>query len=294
MSRRISVPLWVIPAIMIAFVMGWLLNVPLTVARAQSNQAPGPTPTVNKKINAGRVNNLMAGDNPKPGKLLALDGSGKFPLAVIPQGSGSGLNSDKVDSYDASLTPTAGQLLPLNSSKKFPVSAIPQGTGSGLDADKLDGNDSTAFVKPADVMPNVLAHDGSGSGLDADKLDGNDSTAFVKPADIMPVVLANDGSGSGVDADTLDGYDVSYFLKGYVGTQIQGHVDPGGNQYWSTFGYSTNSVVVWQALPTTTGGHVKLDVETQYDGNGSMTYYLRVTNLGGATDYNLVRWTIYQ
>lgn len=264
MNRRVSVPLWVIPTIVAAFIMGWLVNQPVTIARAQANQEAGakPTPTISKQINAGRVDNFQAGDAPKPGKLLALDSSSHFPSSVIAQGSGSGFNADKVDTYDASLTPTAGQLLPLNNSKKFPVSVIPGGNGSGLNADLLDGNDSTAFVKTAGVMP---------------------------------IVLANDGSGSGLDADTLDGYDVSYFLKGYVGNQIQGHVDPGGNQYWSTFGYSTSTIVVWQALPTTVGGHVKLDVETQYDGNGSMTYYLRVTNVGGGgTDYSLVRWTIYQ
>lgn len=220
MNRRISVPLWVIPILLGAFLAGWFVNQPPAVARAQDGKAPNAVPPITKDMNANYVDGLHASKTVKPGRLFPLDSSGKFPVQVIPQGGGS--------------------------------------------------------------------------TLDADTIDGIDSATFARKSDVLPIVFAGDGPGSGMNADYLDGWDSSNLTKGYSGTQIQGTVGVGANQYWFTFGYSTSQLVVWQVVPTTNGGKVKLDVETEL-GNGTLTYYLRVTNVGGvATNYNLVRHTFYQ
>lgn len=59
------------------------------------------TPTITKNMNAKYVDNVQAAKTAVPNKLVPLDGSGKFPLAVIPQGSGSGLDADKLDGKDS-------------------------------------------------------------------------------------------------------------------------------------------------------------------------------------------------
>jgi len=254
MKRKISVPVWVI-MLFVAFFTGWFMNQPPIVAFAsQAGEALRSIPPVTKSMNANYVDGIHASRKPTPKKLLPLNLSGKFPLRVIPQGSGSGLN-----------------------------------------ADKLDGLDGGEFAQKNEVMPIVLANDGSGSGVDADMLDGLDVSEFAQKNEVMNIVLANDGARSGVNADYLDGWNSSSLYKGYSGTQITGsNLAVGANHYWFTFGYSTTQLVVWQAVPTTNNGKVKLDVETQLS-SGTLSYFLRVTNIGSVTtDYILVRYTIYQ
>lgn len=221
MNRKVSVPVWGI-LLFAAFFAGWLVHQPPTIAfAAQNGEALAAIPPVTKSMNANYVDGFHASKTPKPKNLLPLNGSNQFPISVIPQGSGSGLN--------------------------------------------------------------------------ADMLDGLDSGLFAQKSEVMSIVTANDGSGSGVNADYLDGYNSSDLTKGYSGTQVTGsNLAAGANQYWFTFGYSTSQLVVWQAIPTTNGGKVKLDVETEL-GNGTLTYWLRVTNVGTVTtNYNLVRYTLYQ
>ena len=61
----------------------------------------------------------------------------------------------------------------------------------------------------------------------------------------------------------------------------------------STFGWPSTADIMWSAIPTTTGGKVELDVEVDpRPGDGTLTYYLRVTNIGAvATDYKVRRTT---
>lgn len=67
----------------------------------KQSAASKPTPTVNRRINADQVDNLHAAKTPVAGRLLALDSNGRFPLQVIPQGAGSGLDADTLDSLDS-------------------------------------------------------------------------------------------------------------------------------------------------------------------------------------------------
>ena len=221
MNRKVSVPVWGI-LLFVAFFAGWLVHQPPTIAfAAQDGEALAAIPPVTKGMNANYVDGFHASKSPQPKKLLALNASGKYPLGVIPQGSGSGLN--------------------------------------------------------------------------ADMLDGLDVGDFAQKSEVMSIVTANDGSGSGVNADYIDGLDSNSLTKGYSGTQVTGsNLGVGANHYWFTFGYSTSQLVVWQVVPTTNNGKVKLDVETELS-NGTLTYYLRVTNIGSVTtNYNLVRYTLYQ
>jgi hypothetical protein len=109
--------------------------------------------------------------------------------------------------------------------------------------------------------------------------DGTDDVGAAADWNTLPNIPS--GFADGTD-------DVGY----YKGTQVSGNVGVGSNQYWFTFGYNAGQLVVWRALPTTTGGKVKLDVETEAAGDGTVTYWLRVTNVGSvASDYQLIRYT---
>ena len=126
--------------------LGLGINAPMARAQDGSERQVSKTPVVKVPINADQVDGLHAGTTPGNGVLLALDGAGKFPINVIPQGVGSNLDADSVDKVHAAMTPAANSLLALDSSAKFPLSVIPQGAGSGLNADTLDGIDSSAFA----------------------------------------------------------------------------------------------------------------------------------------------------
>jgi hypothetical protein len=65
-------------------------------------------PPINPTMNAKYVDNLQAAKKPAANKLLALNAGKMFPLSVIPQGPGSGLNADTLDSLDSSAFALAG------------------------------------------------------------------------------------------------------------------------------------------------------------------------------------------
>lgn len=83
-----------------SFLIGAILLQPPSISRAFEPGAKA-TATISKKINADRVDNLHAAKTPKADTLLALDANSAFPLGVIPQGSGSGLDADKLDGLDS-------------------------------------------------------------------------------------------------------------------------------------------------------------------------------------------------
>ena len=124
----------------------------------------------------------------------------------------------------------------------------------------------------------------------ADLADGQIGWGEVanKPADLADGQIgwgevANKPAGFADGAD-----DVGY----YSGVQINSTLGVGANHYWFTFGWPSTADIMWSAIPTTTGGKVKLDVEVERAGDGTLTYYLRVTNIGAAaTDYKVRRTT---
>jgi hypothetical protein len=62
-------------------------------------------------INAKYVGGIMAAKLPTANKLLPLNASKKFPVSVITQGPGSGLNADVLDGFDSSVFAKFGSVL---------------------------------------------------------------------------------------------------------------------------------------------------------------------------------------
>ena len=225
-------------------------------------------------------------------------------------------NAGKVDgksAVGAAATPTqrAGKLVATNKQGYLPGTIIktldwsqlanaPAGFADGTDdvgddwnsltnvpAGFADGTDDAGPAADWNSLPNIPA--GFADGTD-DKGDDWNSLTNVPGgfADGTDNVGDNWYGLSSVPAGFADGSDdVGY----YKGTQITNTLPLGANHYWFTFGYAVDQLVVWRAVPTTNGGKVKLDVETEASG-GTLTYYLRVTNIGpAATDYQLIRYT---
>lgn len=152
-------------------------------------------------------------------------------------------------------------------------------------ASLLGGQSATAFA------PATHTHSGeqinAGTVAEA-RIDG----ALTRDNEVMTIVRANSGSGSGFDADTLDGYDQSSFYKAANATQVNQTtaLAGGGQEYWFTFGYSADQLVVWRVKPTVVGAKMRLEVETELSTNNTVTYWLRVYNTGTvASGYQLIR-----
>jgi hypothetical protein len=101
----------------LAIVLVGLLAFNNTPSVHADGSAPAPTadpsltaviPPLNKTMNAKYINGIQAAKVPAARKLLPLNASKQFPLSVIPQGSGSGLNADTLDSLDSSAFALAG------------------------------------------------------------------------------------------------------------------------------------------------------------------------------------------
>ena len=71
--------------------------------------------------NAGAVNGIKASRTPKPGLLIPLTASRRFPAAVMPR-----VDAASVDGLSASQSPVAGKLLALGSNGSFDGSVIPR------------------------------------------------------------------------------------------------------------------------------------------------------------------------
>jgi hypothetical protein len=101
----------------------------------------------------------------------------------------------------------------------------------------------------------------------------------------------NAGSATSADNSTLfNGHSYSEFYKGTEAVQINSSLGAGANHYWFTFGYSADQLIVWRVKPTTAGGKLTLDVETELAADGTITYWLRITNIGAATSgYQVIR-----
>lgn len=80
------------------------------------------------------------------------------------------------------------------------------------------------------------------------------------------------------------------FYKGNSVVQVTSTIGAGGTHNWFSFGYSADQLIVWRVKPTTVGGKLKLDIQSELGGDGTITYWLLVTNTGSiTTDYQLIR-----
>lgn len=164
-----------------------------------------------------------------------------------------------------------------------------QSTNAG-NASKLNGQDAAFYAK--------ASHQHSGeditSGVVAETFVDD---ALARDSEVIGLVTANDGSGSGVDADYFDGVDSTSFAKTYNGTQVNQTtaLAAGGQEYWFSFGYSADQLVLWRVIPSVVGAKMKLEIETEMSNNNTVTYWLRVYNTGTvASGYQLVRYHFYQ
>jgi hypothetical protein len=79
---------------------------------------------------------------------------------------------------------------------------------------------------------------------------------------------------------TLHRHQVTPSDLAVTGTQFTGTIQPGQTQLWFTFGWSPNWLLQWSVRPTTAGGKLTWTQEIERAGNGTFTYWLRITNTG--------------
>jgi hypothetical protein len=130
--------------------------------------------------NADKVDGYHAAAAVTPNYLLPLDAGGKWPLATIPQGSGSGLDADKVDGFHAG-----------NAVNQVAVSNGIRCTD--LNADLLDGKDSSQYA--AWPLPDNCVrsnHIVDGQVATADLADSAVTSAKIAIASVTTAKLADD------------------------------------------------------------------------------------------------------
>ena len=77
-------------------------------------------------------------------------------------------------------------------------------------------------------------------------------------------------------------------------------IAPGATVTWSSWGYSTDNMVMWWAVPRTQGGQLSTSVETLLEGccgagQGLITYLITVRNTSAInTNYDLIRYGFSQ
>jgi hypothetical protein len=118
------------------------------------------------------------------------------------------------------------------------------------------------------------------------------ASSALQAANAFNADYAANASSAASASDSLlfNGHSYSEFYKGTEAVQINSSVGAGANHYWFTFGYSADQLIIWRVKPTTAGGKFTLDVETELAADGTVTYYLRVTNVGTITSgYQVIR-----
>lgn len=234
--------------------------------------------------------------------LIAVGGTGGPALAAAVFAN----NSDKVDGkhavgYGATVDDRKGKLVATNGTTGLLPNNI---IAKAPDADTLDGVDSSGFLLIDGMASNADKLDGmdstdflsaTGKASDADKLDGIDSTAFATRAELSGAGAVNN-AGNPVDWTKLKNVP-GYLIDGdagqgmFHGTQFNGSIAANGSQTFFTFNWSKDYTVVWQAVPTTSGGRVSTTVAVENAG-ATYTYWVTVKNeLGTPVDY-AARYTV--
>ena len=155
-------------------------------------------------------------------------------------------------------------------------------------ADRLDGQDSAFFRNAGNINAGTVN-------------DANLPATVTRDSEVMSIVTANDGAGSNVNADLLDGLDSTNFFRGVRAVQLANQsIAPGATVTWSSWGYSTDNMVMWWAVPRTQGGQLSTSVETLLEGccgagQGLITYLITVRNTSAInTNYDLIRYGFSQ
>jgi len=114
--------------------------------------------------------------------------------------------------------------------------------------------------------------------MEATKLLGRvDTVLDARPGRITPSQVLELTSGN---YTTLHRHVVVPGDLQVAGTQWTATINPGEVQNWFTFGWNPAWFMVWSARPTTPGGKLKSEVEIERAGDGTFTYWIRVTNVG--------------
>ncbi|MFN8446677.1 MAG: hypothetical protein U0175_38145 [Caldilineaceae bacterium] len=244
---------------------------------AENGGSPGWTETKTILINGGMLNTLLGDTAPLPTNLF--NSTDTLYLGVTFAGNPEttprqrlAYASHAIFSYEAAHAKNADN------------------AGNAGNASKLNGQDASFYAK--------AAHQHSGNDITSgtvsqEFIDGN----ITRDDEVMSIVQANGGNGSGINADYLDGYDSTSLVKTYNSTQVNQTtaLAAGGQEYWFTFGYDANQLVVWRVIPAVVGAKMRVDVETEMSNNNTVTYWLRVYNTGSvASGYQLVRYHLYQ
>jgi hypothetical protein len=99
------------------------------------------------------------------------------------------------------------------------------------------------------------------------------------------------------DSTYFSGHALSEFYRGYSVVQVNqtSPMAAGANEYWFSFGYSADEMIIWRVKPSVVGAKLRLEVESELGANNTMTYWLRVYNTGTVNSgYQLIRYHFSQ
>jgi len=165
------------------------------------------------------------------------------------------------------------------------------------------GNPTSKLHVNGDVVADSYAGNGGAlTALDASAVsagtlaDAHIPDTIARDDEVIDIVKAGDGPGSGINADTLDGFQATSFWRGARTVQATQNTPlaAGAVQSAFSFGFPSDRLYIWRAVPTADGAKLKLEVEEELDGS-NITYRFRVTNTGTVpTGYQLTYFQIRQ
>lgn len=156
---------------------------------------------------------------------------------------------------------------------------------------------AVAYALHADSADTALQANSASYATSADTALQATNASFATSANTaLQATNANFATSAG-NTTLFNGHAYSEFYKGSKTLQIN-QTNPmaaGANEYWFTFGYAADQMIFWRVRPTTLGGKLRLEVETELGSNNTATYWLRVFNTGTiATGYQVERYLFNQ